>query len=369
MGGAMATFIAKGSDVIGSPSIGTTSGGGTGGSITLNAGVQIWPDDYVIEFTTTRETGIGELNRNSAFTAIRVFESYADFLAGTPIQTYSPQNPGQEASIQGDLSGLGDTYVRFNANVLVSSDPGAPQLDQLFVAPGSDAGSAIGSLMLARNTDLDLDGDGRITGPLERGNGLFFTGLSDFVYICFTPGARIATAAGEIPVERLQVGDRVVTRDNGLQAIRWIGQRSIQRPTEMPVRVRAGAFGGGVPERDLVLSANHRILMADAATRLALGTPEVLVAAKHLAGRPDIVRITPGRVTFIHLLFDRHEVILANGLWSESFHPGDRALNGLDGPQRAEVLALFPELAAMGGVARPLARPDVSRAEALAAWG
>ncbi|MBY8974333.1 Hint domain-containing protein [Rhodobacteraceae bacterium NNCM2] len=65
-------------------------------------------------------------------------------------------------------------------------------------------------------------------------------------------------------------------------------------------------------------------------------------------------------MTYIHLLFDRHEIIWAEGLPCESLHPGEEALSGMDRAARDEVLAIFPELAAANDAgARPLARPEV----------
>jgi Hint domain len=372
----MGTFIARGIDVIGSPTITTSTGGNDGaGAITLQAGNQIWPDSYIIAFDTVQETGIGELNTNSGIVGMTVYASRADYLAGNALYDYAPAAPGQDADIDGGVAGLGDTYFRFNANVLVSSDPDAPDLSTLFVAPGANAGDAIGSLRIDRHVDTDFNGDGRIRGNLENGNGLFFTGLSDFVYVCFTPGAVIATAKGPVRVENLALGDRIVTRDNGLQPVRWIGTRSMAHPAlagagHRPVRIRAHAFGPDCPDRDMVVSPNHRVLFTDPALRLSLALPEVLVAAKHLAGRPRIVAITPDKVTYIHLLFDRHEVILANGLWTESFQPGDYSLAGLGDATRAEILALFPELALVTGRSVwQAARPILRRTEFMAALG
>ena len=71
---------------------------------------------------------------------------------------------------------------------------------------------------------------------------------------------------------------------------------------------------------------------------------EALVAAIHLVGQPGITRTEPRAVSYIHLMFDRHEIVLADGAWSESFQPGQATLEGLDQPQRDELLALFPNL-------------------------
>ncbi len=178
------------------------------------------------------------------------------------------------------------------------------------------------------------------------------TSLYDSFVPCFTSGTRIVTPSGERPVEALRVGDRVVTRDNGLQRVRWIGRRQLAGaalradPGKRPILIRKGAMGNGLPERDIALSPNHRLLLARAGTEMLYGAHEVLAAAKDLTARPGIGRAEPpAGVTYVHMMFDRHEVVMSNGIWSESFLPGEMAMDGLDRAQQREILCLFPELA------------------------
>ncbi len=167
---------------------------------------------------------------------------------------------------------------------------------------------------------------------------------------CFTPGTLILTANGERPVETLQVGDKVVTRDNGLQEIRWTGAKALsgrlllENTHLRPILIRKGALGRNLPERDMMVSPNHRMLIADARTTLFFEEPEVLVAAKHLVDGKGIQQVDSVGVSYIHMMFDRHEVILADGAWTESFQPGDYSLKGIDDEQRAEIFEIFPEL-------------------------
>ncbi|MBD3788068.1 MAG: Hint domain-containing protein, partial [Sphingomonadales bacterium] len=171
---------------------------------------------------------------------------------------------------------------------------------------------------------------------------------------CFTPGTLICTREGPVPVERLSVGDRVLTRDNGFQQIRWIGERRLgaadlaQAPQLQPVRIARGALGQGLPEADIIVSPQHRMLIAGSRAELLFGESEVLVAAVHLVGRPGITRLARPEVTYLHVMFDAHEIIRANGAWSESYQPGPQMLQALPDPQREELLTLFPEL--RGGV-------------------
>lgn len=176
------------------------------------------------------------------------------------------------------------------------------------------------------------------------------------VIICFAPGTMIATPTGERPVESLREGDRVFTRDNGVQRVRWAGHRSLTSaeleadPALRPVKIKAGALGNNMPEHDMFVSPNHRMLLADDRTELYFDEREVLVAAKHLTKMKGISRDKPADgVSYHHILFDQHEIILGNGAWSESFQPGDYSLGGIGSAQRDEILKLFPDLSSQQG--------------------
>ncbi|MGB3246563.1 MAG: Hint domain-containing protein [Sulfitobacter sp.] len=375
----MGTFSVLGIDVINNAAIGFTSGSGNDGqgSILLQGGTQLFADDAILVFETIGETADGELNGGSAFTMITVYANAADRNAGIVQYTYTPQNLGQTASIQASGDGLGDTYVRFNANVLIARtpagvpDPTAPVLSNLMLLPGTDAGDNIGSLVIDRNTDVDFNGDGTITpGPVEEGNNLFFTGPLPGV-ICFTPGTRIATKRGEVPVEQLREGDLVLTRDNGQQELRWVGRRNLDRtdlthtPAFSPIMIQAGALGEGMPQRDMMVSPNHRMLVTSKLAELLFGEHEVLAAAKHLTGLDGVNVALVSNVSYIHIMFDRHEVVLADGVWAESFQPGDQSMAGIGDAQRQEILQLFPGLSTVEGVdAYVSARRSLKRYEA-----
>ena len=178
----------------------------------------------------------------------------------------------------------------------------------------------------------------------------------EHVIPCFTTGTLIATPDGEKPVEALQVGDRVHTRDNGIQKIVWTGRKDLDSaalkamPELRPVRIKKGALGRGLPERDMLVSPNHRMLIISDLAEVYFEQSEVLVAAKHLTKRKGIRVVDVSEVTYIHVMFDRHEVVIADGAWSESFQPGSQSLNGVDKAQRAEIFALFPELQSVEGI-------------------
>lgn len=142
---------------------------------------------------------------------------------------------------------------------------------------------------------------------------------------CFTPDTLIITLNGCRPVQDLRPGDRALTRDNGFQPVVWTGQRVYNHlnncPDQMaaPVLIRANAFALGLPERDMLVSPEHRFLTTDPAHLSPTRETEALIEARSLIGRPGIERARRQSVTYIHILFERHEVILSENAWSESF--------------------------------------------------
>ena len=183
---------------------------------------------------------------------------------------------------------------------------------------------------------------------------------------CFTPGTVIATPRGGVLVEALAPGDLMLTRDNGPQEVRWTGRKRLSGPPLridnrlQPVVIRAGALGAGVPERDLLVSPNHRVLLLGNHPGLDAAEAEVLVSARHLVGTRGIGRASLAQVSYLHFMCDRHEVVLSNGAWTESFQPGDDAWNGLAERAREELIELFPDLRRPGGQRFAAARRSVT---------
>lgn len=169
---------------------------------------------------------------------------------------------------------------------------------------------------------------------------------------CFTTGTLITTLRGEKAVEELAQGDRVITRDNGLQTVRRIvrrdfdyGQLSVV-PHLQPVLVTTGALGKGLPERDMLVSPSLRLLVSGDRLPIgpnsATGADEALVAARVLSDMRTIRPCQVLGVSYVHVVLDRHEVLLANGLWAECFQSGDPSLGAVGNGQRTELAELFP---------------------------
>ncbi len=175
--------------------------------------------------------------------------------------------------------------------------------------------------------------------------------LADGV-ICFASGTNIQTPEGPKPIQELVEGDKLLTKDDGAQEILWVGQRRMSgarlhvMPHLRPVRIRAGALCEGEPDADLLVSPEHKLLVKGAAAKALFNTPEVLVAAKDLVNDQTVL-VDHGlqEVTYIHLMLERHQVVWANGVETESFHPANTSLNAINEGQRNRLFDIFPDLA------------------------
>ena len=210
-----------------------------------------------------------------------------------------------------------------------------------------------GNLFLTNSSFAGTDLNGPNNLPIQSINvtaitgdgygGLYHTVLEEF--ICFAEGTLILTPQGQRPVQDLCVGDLVTTVDDGAQPVRWIGRRRIKTsPKLAPVVISAGALGSGLPHQDLRVSQQHRMLVRSRIVRRMLGTEEALVPAKRLVGLPGVfIAPHPQILTYLHLLFDRHQVVHANGAPCESLLPGPQTLKSMGAAAREEILTLFPE--------------------------
>lgn len=218
----------------------------------------------------------------------------------------------------------GETGNAFLIRIYTGTDPSAR---------GSQDGDYYNSF------DIPVSPGDSIT--LSSGNYIGQVGYSDLV-VCFTKGTRILTDKGPRLIEELRVGERIATRDNGYQPLRWIGSKTVEAKGDIaPIEICKGVLGNTA---DLLVSPNHRMLIEAASADLLFAEHEVLVSAKFLCDAQGIRRKVGGLVTYVHLLFERHEIVFANDAPSESFFPGKHALDALEDEACNEVLALFPEL-------------------------
>ena len=289
---------------------------------------------------------------------------------------------GARVSINGGspepISGGGTIRVAFETaqgapvaeDMLVFSTPASgwilvPEADSQF-----DEGAQLTAFRGWPQDDAQDDGGG--DGDGDAGDGGDDDGTDPEQVICFTPSSLIHTPDGQRPAGLLRPGDRVLTADNGVQTIRWAGRSHIGPLQRLrrglhPVRLRAGALGPGLPDRDLWVSPQHRFCLTGPHLDLNFALPEALVPALALVDAGAARRpIAAAPVTYVHLLFDRHEIIFANGLACESLHPGAQALSALRGPARRDILTLFPGLARGSAGHGATARRCLRRREAAA---
>ena len=141
--------------------------------------------------------------------------------------------------------------------------------------------------------------------------------LAQMACVSFTRGTRITMATGaQKPIEDLKPGDRVLTRDEGVQELRWIGQTTSRAVGRMaPVLIRAGVLNNAA---DLVVSPDHRLMVYQRHDELGAGSPELLVRARDLVNGCDVVVQDGGFVDYFQLLFDRHHIVYAEGIAAES---------------------------------------------------
>ena len=237
--------------------------------------------------------------------------------------------------------------------------------------PGDRAGSAFSSLG-------DVDGDSiddfiigafyaDISGKVNAGAAYFISGadlaaldaasgtdgvidLADV--LCFARGTLIQTQLGEVPIEQLEMGHRVLTMDDGYQPIRWIGRTALSRadleanPKLKPIRIRADALGPGLPKQDLLVSPQHRVLVRSAIAHRMFDAHEVLIPANKLLTLPGIdIEWEADGVDYFHILFDAHQLVWSNGAVTESLFTGPEALKAVSPEAREEIETLFPEIA------------------------
>ncbi|WP_373355411.1 Hint domain-containing protein [Pseudoroseicyclus sp. CXY001] len=225
------------------------------------------------------------------------------------------------------------TEAQITANVFQDTD------GNLYLAPEEPESPDTAALEAGPIRSLHLD------GVCEGGYGTMSGCFEDANFVpCFTEGTRIMTPFGSRAIETLRPGELLLTADGELRSVHWIGAATVAAEGAMvPIRIMAGALGRGLPERDLVVSPQHRMMLRSRIAERMTGRAEVLLPAIKLLGLPGVVRDESAReVTYLHLLCEGHEVLLAEGAPTESLLTGKEALKALGPEAVAEIDALFP---------------------------
>ena len=223
---------------------------------------------------------------------------------------------------------------------------GAVIFSQMATAPqGTSVTHSFTSVTSTYTVRITDTSTGNITNHDARIGGVSFD------VACFARGTLIETPDGPLPVEDIKPGQLVRTADNGDQPVRWIGYRKLdaidlaQNPDLRPINISKHAFARGIPERDLIVSPQHRILIRSKIAHKMFGCDEILVAAKKLIGQSGVyVQTDVSEIEYYHFLFDHHEIVVSNGAESESLFFGPMALTTLGEDAVSEIKKLFPEI-------------------------
>ncbi|SFE21833.1 Hint domain-containing protein [Roseivivax sediminis] len=185
--------------------------------------------------------------------------------------------------------------------------------EALMLVETDDAGNIDGVYLLPL-APLDPRADYALVG-IDPEDAL--TRFAQVACVSFTRGTLITLASGaQRAVEDLEIGDLVLTRDDGPQAIRWIGHTTTRAVGSFaPILIRAGVLNN---TNDLVVSPDHRLFIYQRTDRLGVGRPELLVKARHLVNGDTVARLNGGFVDYYQMLFDHHQIIYAEGIAAES---------------------------------------------------
>lgn len=304
--------------------------------------------------------------------------SPSDFVSGLPDETSASAGGGPNWTLT-LIAGAQPTLIEVTDDDLVFDEVDASQvltnavtIDGNALAAGTSINTAydlINTTSGHQVTSFHFGGDGYQQGPVDgivstvpltAGSSYTFNSArtshtqpneyEDFV-ACFASGTSIEALNGPINVEDLKVGDLVLTLDNGPQPVLAVLSRGFdadalrERPNLRPVRIREGALGLGLPERDLLVSPQHRFLARSSVVQRMLDADETLLCAAQLTALPRIsVDQKVSEVTYFHLVMGRHEIIMAEGTPTESFYCGPMAVKSLDPAARQEIEEIFPEL-------------------------
>ena len=360
--------------------------------------------------------GIGTVTNAGTITgtqnAVQFTAGYSDLLQVAPGASFSGRVDGGNAigsgtsstlellssASAGTLSGLGSNFIDFaqididggadwtlQGTVVSGQSVSVASTGTVEFAPGIFSGTidglqqggsivltgianATSATVLSGNTlEISLSSGGPIDLQLDQA-GTYTTNQFHVATIgsnavvaenvaCYLAGTRIRTEHGEVAVELLRIGDRLVTRDGSAKPVRWIGRRSYSGAIPaglrdvVPVAIAPGALADGVPARELIVSPLHALYLDG-----VLAPAERLVNGRTICRRPDI-----DPIRYFHIELERHDVIFAEGAAAESFVDCDSRTMFHNA---AEYAALYPGEAAERWV---FCAPRVEGGEKLAA--
>ena len=334
----------------------SSTGQNTGGSATFNGG---FTDPPVVltsvmsnNDTTTVDSDPSAITATGFDITLQEEEGEDGVHAAETIGWIAIQAGGDAtsgtASVSGDTVtdtvstfGLGAT---FNDSVVLSETQTLDGPDTATVTIADQTDSTVSVFI-----DEEQSRDGE-TGHTTEVVGII--AFEDGLIPCFAGDTLVTVALGEKPIRTLEVGDAVLTVENGLQEICWIGHQLYAKPVLSsypqlyPVRITQGALGQDLPKRDLLVSRQHRILVRSKVAARMFGKSEVLVAAAKLVGLPGIyIDETVAQVTYVHVLFDKHQLIYAEGTLAESLYTGPEAIRALSATAQDQIRAILPEAA------------------------
>ncbi|MGH1414707.1 MAG: Hint domain-containing protein [Pelagimonas sp.] len=159
--------------------------------------------------------------------------------------------------------------------------------------------------------------------------------------VSFTAGTMITLANGaQKSVQDLNVGDRVLTRDDGPQEIRWLGHHTARAVGAFaPILIREGTLNN---TRDLLVSPDHRLFIYQRSDEIGVGRSEILVRACHLINDTTVQQVVGGFVDYYQMLFDSHQIIYAEGIAAESMLVDTRTQAALPDELNAKLEELIP---------------------------
>ncbi|WP_171100003.1 Hint domain-containing protein [Ruegeria sp. HKCCD7255] len=265
---------------------------------------------------------------------------------------------------QGDLVVQNTTTPAIISGATISFDGGQTFQSYTYLGQGNYRGTGESGEFIRVGGQVYAYDTLNPTGPMRTGNWqITESDLDPDNPPCFVNGTLIQTPQGEVPVEDLKEGDLVTTTSGFNMPILWIGSRQIRpsmllrNPSLQPVKIERRVLGN---VRPLLISQQHRLLIAGYKSELLFGEPEVLIPAKALIGLPGIGLQNSGSTfTYYHFLLEGHQVVYANGVPSESLFVGDQLGRSVS----SEIELLFPDLFVQLRRVK-VARPVVSRREA-----